>query len=94
MEMKIKIKFLANFRGLFGGREKEANLPEGTQLRELLRILCDSPEREKQVFVSEKELNPHTVIMKNGIPVQSLGGLDTPLAEGDVIAIFPYLGGG
>jgi molybdopterin synthase sulfur carrier subunit len=92
--MKIKIKFLAYFRDLFGEREKETSLPEGARLGELLKALCNSPEREKQVFASGKELNPHTIIMKNGIPVQSLGGLDAPLAEGDVIAIFPYLGGG
>jgi MoaD family protein len=92
--MKIKIKFLAYFRDLFGEREKEASLPEGAHLRELLLSLCDSPEREKHIFPEGEKLNPHAVIMKNGIPVQSLGGLDAPLADGDVIAIFPFLGGG
>lgn len=92
--MKIKVRFLAYFRDLFGEREKEVRLPEGAHLRQLLEVLCDSPERRAQVFVEEKKLNPHAVIMKNGRPVQSSGGLDALLADGDVIAVFPYLGGG
>ncbi len=92
--MKIKVKFLAYFRDLFGEREKEVGLCEGAHLRHLLNALCDSAERRKQIFSEEEKLSPHAVIMKNGTPIQSLGGLDAPLVDGDVIAIFPYLGGG
>jgi MoaD family protein len=92
--LTIKVKFLAYFRDLFGEREKEVRLLEGSRLRDLLKALCDTAEREKQIFAEEEKLNPHTVIMKNGMPVQSSGGLAAPLADGDIIAIFPYLGGG
>ena len=29
--------------------------------------------------------------MKNGTAIGSLQGLDTPLSEGDVIAVFPFM---
>jgi MoaD family protein len=93
-DMTIKVKFLAYFRDLFGEREKEVLLLDGSRLRDLLKALCDTAEREKQIFAEEEKLNPHTVIMKNGMPVQSLGGPAAQLADGDIIAIFPYLGGG
>ena len=32
--------------------------------------------------------------MLNGVPVQSLKGLATPLAAGDTLAVFPIIGGG
>jgi MoaD family protein len=92
--IKIKIKFLAYFRDLFGSRAKEVSLPEGAQLRDLLRVLCNSPESEKNIFAEKEKLNPQAVILKNGAPVQSSGGLDATLADGDVIAILPFLGGG
>jgi molybdopterin synthase sulfur carrier subunit len=92
--MKIKVKFFAYFRDLFGEREKEIRLPEGAHLRQLLEILGDSPERRSQIFMEEEKLNAQTIIIKNAAPVQSSGGLDAPLADGDVIAVFPYLGGG
>lgn len=92
--MKIKVKFLANYRHLFQEREKQISLPEGARLKELLLLLCDSTERQEAVLNNDLELSPHVVIMKNGTPVQSPGGLAAPLADGDVIAVFPLLGGG
>jgi MoaD family protein len=92
--MTIRVKFLANFRDLFGAREREVVLPAGSRLRGLLDLLCDSPGRRAQVLTAAAEIHPQVVIMKNGTPVQSLGGLDMPLEESAVIAIFPFLGGG
>ncbi len=92
--MHIKVKFLATFRDLFQSREKIIALPEGARLRQLLGSLCDSAERREAVFGKEETLSPHIVIMKNGVPVQNSGGLDAALEDGDVIAIFPFIGGG
>jgi MoaD family protein len=91
---KVKVKFFGPFRDLFGGREQEIDLPFDARLRELLRRLCDTPEREAQVFAGEEAIQPHVVIMKNGIPVERPEGLQTLLQDGDVIAVFPFLGGG
>jgi MoaD family protein len=92
--MTIKVKFLAYFRDLFGEREKEVRLPDGSCLRDLLKVLCSTAEREKAILGENYKLNPHTVVMRNGTPVQPLDGLAAPLSDGDIIAIFPYLGGG
>jgi sulfur-carrier protein len=91
---KVKIKFFGPFRDLFGGREIEVELPEEVRLRALLRRLCDTPDRVQQVFAGAEALQPHVVIIKNGIPVRRPDGLETPLQDGDIIAIFPFLGGG
>ncbi|HCS49843.1 MAG TPA: hypothetical protein DIW61_17010 [Candidatus Aminicenantes bacterium] len=91
---KVKVKLFGPFRDLFGGRELEFELPAEVRLRDLLRRLCDTSEREKQVFAGQEVLQPHVIIMKNGIPVPRPGGLETPLQAGDIIAIFPFLGGG
>jgi molybdopterin converting factor small subunit len=32
--------------------------------------------------------------MKNGAGIQSFQGLDTPLNDGDVLSVFPLMGGG
>jgi molybdopterin converting factor small subunit len=92
--MTVRVKFLANFRDLFDAREMDVTLPANARLRGLLELLCDSPERRAQVLTPAAEIHPQVVIMKNGTPAQSLGGLDMPLEEGAVIAIFPFIGGG
>jgi MoaD family protein len=92
--MKIKVKFFGPFQELFGGREVEVDLPDHSGLGELLRLICDTPGRAEQVFAAAGVLHSHVVVMKNGVPVQNPGGLKEPLRDGDVIAVFPFLGGG
>jgi len=91
--MKVKAKFFAYFRDLFQGRDREVVLLEGATVGDALAVLCDTPERRREVFAGD-ELKPHLVVMVNGIQVQSLRGLATPLAPGDTLAVFPILGGG
>ncbi len=92
--MNVRVKFLANFRDLFGSREVDIGLLPAARLRDLLEAICDSPERRALVLTPTGEIHKQVVIMKNGTPVQSLGGLEMPLEEGAVIAVFPFLGGG
>lgn len=91
--MKIQAKFFASFRDLFGGRTRDIEVPEGRTVRDVLGLLCDTPARRAQVFEGSG-LKPHLIVMVNGTPVNSLAGLETPLAEGDTVAVFPVLGGG
>jgi len=91
--MRIKARFFAYFRDLFGGREREVLVDEGATVGGALAVLCDTPERRREIFAGEG-LKPHLVVMVNGVHVESLGGLAAPLAPGDTIAVFPLLGGG
>jgi sulfur-carrier protein len=91
--MSAKIKFFAYFRELFAAKDKEIPIRAGTTLRDVLSVLCDSPYRRSELFDGDV-LKPHIVIMKNGAGIQSLQGLETPLQDGDVLSIFPLMGGG
>jgi molybdopterin synthase sulfur carrier subunit len=91
--MTIKAKFFAYFRDVFLGRERDVAVGESATVGDVLALLCDSPERRREIFAGE-ELKPHLVVMLNGVHVQSLKGLSTPLSPGDTLAIFPIMGGG
>jgi len=91
--MTVKAKFFAYFRDLFGGRERDLAVGEGGTVRDALSLLCDTGERRREVFEGDS-LKPHLIVMVNGVHVESLRGLETPLAPGDTLAIFPMLGGG
>jgi molybdopterin converting factor small subunit len=92
--IKIKVKFFGPFHDLFGGREKIVDFSSDGRLVQFLERLLDTPDRKQQVFARTGELLPHVVVMLNGTPVPSPSGLNTSLQEGDIIAIFPFLGGG
>lgn len=90
--MIIRFRFFAHFRELFGAKDKELILSEGAVVRNALEALCDTPERREQVF--DRVLKRDVIILKNGTPIASLQGLETPLAAEDTLAVFPLLGGG
>ncbi len=91
--MNVKVKFFAYFREIFDAREKGLILPDGASVRSLLEALADSPRRHEELFAGGT-LKPLVIVMKNGTSVNSLQGLDTPLAEGDTVAVFPFITGG
>ena len=91
--MKIKIKFFSFFRDLFQAGEKDVDMERGTDVQDLLNLLCDSSKKRERVFEG-RELKPYLAILKNGKHIQSLNGLETKLEDSDLIAIFPPAGGG
>lgn len=91
--MKVKVKFFSEFRILFGAKEKEVELSPESRVRSLLDMLCDTPDRRAGVF-HERELNRQVIVMRNGAPLPSSTGLETRLEDGDLVAVFPFIGGG
>jgi len=92
--MKIRVKFLAYFRDLFGAKETTFDLPPGALLGDLLERLGDTSERRQAILTEKGEIPSQVVVMRNGWPAQAAGGLRAPLADGDTVAVFPFLGGG
>ena len=91
--MTVKVKFFAYFRDVFDAREKFVDLPEGGTAGDLLNTLCDTRARRSEIFEGAG-LRPLVLVMINGSPLGSFRGMDTALAEGDVVAVFPFVAGG
>jgi molybdopterin converting factor small subunit len=68
---------------------------EGESVGEVLRDLASShPATQSQLFSAEGELNRYVNVYLNDEDVRVLGGLDTAVAEGDVLVILPAMAGG
>jgi MoaD family protein len=91
--MFVKVKFFATTRQVFGTKERELALAEGATVRTLFGLLADTPER-KAALLAGSSLPPHLVVLLNGETLSSRGGLEAELWEGDVVAVFPMMGGG
>ncbi len=87
--MKVKVKFFAALKEVFGVEEREVELGNGASIKDLLDTLCDSHQCRQKVLDDSGKLKMRIQIMKNRLPIQSFDGISTRLEEGDVISIIP-----
>jgi len=91
----MKVKFFAYYRQMAGCREREVLAP--ASVGDLLLLLSSdygSAVREKLLSPDGTQLGPDAIILINGRHIAHLGMLDAPLAENDVVAVFPLVAGG
>lgn len=68
---------------------------KGATIRSLFAELCGRYEGlDERLFAGPGTFRDYVNILKNGRNIQFLAGLDTPLEDGDTIAMFPPLAGG
>jgi sulfur-carrier protein len=93
--MKITLRIFANFRETIGAAEMELFPSAGESAGVLLKSLCEAhPALREKIFDPAGNLKPYILVLKNGRNIDSLQRLDTPLADQDVIALFPPVAGG
>lgn len=92
--MRIKIRAFAGFRNILG-KEREIDLPEEVAIvGDLLNRLCrDHPLLEPLLF-KEGRLREDVNIFLTAKNIDSLQSLQTPLKEGDELALFTAAIGG
>lgn len=90
----MTVKYFASIRALTGQEEQQWSAPAPT-LRELLAGLCDAhgPALSRHLFLAG-DLHPMITVLVNGRNAVHLRGLDTPLGQDDVVAVFPMVAGG
>jgi molybdopterin synthase sulfur carrier subunit len=85
--VRIQVRYLSVLRDRAGLREEAVELPEGSRLRELAAWLAQAR--------GLKLPDPLVMATLNGRGwAQFPEGLDTPLAQGDAVALFPVVAGG
>jgi sulfur-carrier protein len=76
------------------GGEKEVTAT-GESVGELLKGLAEQhPSTQSQLFGTDGNLNRYVNVYLNDEDVRVLGGLDTPVSEGDTLVILPAMAGG
>jgi molybdopterin synthase sulfur carrier subunit len=92
--MSITVKSFATLREVMD-MQVSMDLPKDATIRSLLAELTGRYEGlDGFLFAAPDTLRDLVNILKNGRNIHFLAGLDTPLADGDVIALFPPVAGG
>ena len=92
--MTVKVRFFARFRELFGG-DIVTNAPEGTSFMGMIKeIAVKNQEGYDAIFDDTGAFREFVILMKNGKRIDCASAAQTPVADGDEIAVFPPVAGG
>jgi sulfur-carrier protein len=90
----VTVKSFATLREVMDA-EVRMEFTRGATIRSLLAELTGRYEGlAGLIFAAPETLRDFVNILKNGRNIHFLAGLDTPLDEGDLIALFPPVAGG
>jgi sulfur-carrier protein len=92
--MNVQLRAFANLRELLG-KELTVSVSAGETIGGLLRVVGGRhPVFLAQLLDGGGHLRPYVNILRNGRNIRFLNDLETTLAEGDVVAVFPPVAGG
>lgn len=94
--MKFRIKVFAAIREITKTREIESEVDNSITVRDAIKLMINKYGEKLAEYLLEKngEPKPAFLLLVNGVSIKELKGLETPLKEGDVLAILPPAVGG
>jgi molybdopterin synthase sulfur carrier subunit len=94
--LEVEVRYYAMIREATGTRREVVDVPPKSSVGDLLEALVEryGGDFTRYVYTEEKEVRDYLSFMLNGINVNSIKGLETPLKDGDVLSILPPVGGG
>ena len=91
----ITSRFFGEFKQISNEREIEYEIEKGISINEFLnQVIKQFPKMKELLYDENDQLHNWVSILINGRNIKTLEVIDTTLADGDILAIFPPVAGG
>jgi MoaD family protein len=99
LTLQVSVRFFTSLREITGKRERILKFPDGqvVTVNKVLKKLAECYGKSFVEYVYDSrthEVKSFLQFLVNGRSATTLNGLKTKLADGDVLAIIPPVGGG
>ncbi|MFW9974004.1 MAG: MoaD/ThiS family protein [Candidatus Thorarchaeota archaeon] len=93
--MKVKFKSFGPVRRLLKEKIIDIEVPDNTTVRQVVnRVVEIGGEELRRLIMHNDNISGNLIVMLNKKDVETLGGIDTVIQDGDEIAILPHVQGG
>ena len=91
----MRVRIFATLRSLVGAKEVEVDVGASDTVRHMLeKLTAQYPALRERVLDDDGNLQSSINVFVNGRSIKFLDGLNSPIQEGDRLALFPPVGGG
>jgi molybdopterin synthase sulfur carrier subunit len=93
--MELELRFFATFRAAVGQKSIDREFPADARIGDVLAAIEEEfPETAGDILDGDGDIKPQLSVLKNGREVVHIDGVDTELADGDRVSVFPPVAGG
>lgn len=94
--MRLRVQYTAQLRTVVGRAEEEIELPEGSNLAELLAHVASEMGRDAAGYLIAPGggLQPSLLVAVNNRAISTREALAVPINNGDVVTLLPPIAGG
>ncbi len=94
--VKVRVEYTAQLRAVAGCAEESVEVPEGSNLTQLLQLVANRQARDVASFLltSAQELQPSLLIALNKAVVAPRDAHTVTITAGDVVTLLPPIAGG
>lgn len=93
--MRVLFKSFGPIRRLLGEKVIEVEVPEGSTVRQVVDTVVNQSGEDLARLIKDKDrISGNLIVILNRKDIDTLGGIDTIVSEGDEIAILPHVQGG
>lgn len=92
--MNLELRFFANYRAAVGQKTVEMEFADDSTIGNLLEQLEAEHAELEGELIEDGSVRAQVNILLNGRNVLHEDGLDTALADGDTVSVFPPVAGG